>query len=303
MPHFLICYEESPACKRILSYLKTLFQGGDLEITFLHLVNIPASFLLPKRDYLAELKKEEELERFCEEEKLKVLECFERAVKDLREALSVKPHFEVRFTESDRIEALLQFLQEKDFTAILAGKRGLGRLAGLFAGSFTQKLILYTDKPLWIIRGENFNQRLLLAFDLGESAFKMTKYLAEILPFISEAEVLFLHVLPFLGKTLNFQGKLKDIETFELEKDLKETLSEMKKILLEKGLSLERVSFKITTSFLGPTYKILKEAKKEDYKTVILGKRGRGGFKGLLLGSTATKVLNTLEDRAVWLIT
>jgi len=302
MPHFLICYEESPACKRILSYFKTLFKGGELEITFLHLINIPASLFLPKGDYLAELKREEDLERFYEKEKLKVLECFEKAVKDLREALFVKPHFEVRFTESDRIEALLQFLQDKDFTAILAGKRGLGRLAGLIAGSFTQKLILYTDKTLWIIRGENFNQRLLLAFDLGESALKMTKYLAEILPFISEAEVLFLHVLPFLGKTLNFEGKLKDIETFELEKDLKETLSEMKKILLEKGLSLERLFFKITTSFLGPTYKILKEAKKGDYKTVILGKRGRGGFKGLLLGSTANKVLNTLEDRAVWLI-
>ncbi|MEZ0344583.1 MAG: universal stress protein [Caldimicrobium sp.] len=302
LPHFLICYEESPSCKKILDYLRILFEGFQIEITFFHVITIPQALLFPQRDYLKEVKREEEFEKFCEEAKLKIQECFEKAVKYLSQRVEVIPHFTVNFTDRDRATSILQFLENKNFTAVLTGKRGLGRLASLWTGSLTQKLILYSDKPLWIIRGKDFNPRLLCAIDCGESGLRVIRYVIEILSFLKNYEVTFLHVLPFFGKSFLWEGSLKDLCNAPLPEEKLQFFKKVEPLFQGKELNLEKICFKITTSFLGPVYKILKEVKKGEYKTIIFGKRGEGGFKGLLLGSVATKLVNTLEDRAIWLI-
>lgn len=53
------------------------------------------------------------------------------------------------------------------------GKKELGKLASIYADSFSPKMILYGNQPFWIISNEKFNQKLLVAFDLVEQRLKV----------------------------------------------------------------------------------------------------------------------------------
>ncbi len=300
MPHFLLCYDECPACRNILDYLKHLFQGAELELSLLHVIILPTRLLLPQRDYLREVKREEEIERFCRENQERVRNRFEEILKDLSKSISLKAHFCIDFAEGDRATAILQFLKDKNFDAVIAGKRGLGKLASLWAGSLTQKLILYTHQPLWIVRGKDFNRKILSALDLGERGLKVAEYTGRILSFLKDFEATFLHVP--LPSGMSWEGSFEEIPSPNLDPEVSTLFQKVKEILLKYGLDLSKIHFKVRSSFLGPTYAILKEAKRGSFATVVAGKRGRGGFPGLLLGSTATKLVSTLEDKALWLV-
>lgn len=299
-PHFLLCYDECPACRNVLDYLKCLFQGAELELSLLHVISLPARLLLPRRDYLQEVKREEERERFCRESQERVRHRFEEILKELSKSISLEAHFCIDFAESDRATAILQFLKEKHFDAVIAGKRGLGRLASLWAGSLTQKLILYTHQPLWIVRGKDFNRKILSALDLGERGLKVAEYTGRILSVLQDFEVTFLHVPLLSGES--WEGSFEETPSSNLDSEVFDLFQKVKEILQKYGLDLSKIYFKVKSSFLGPTYAILKEARKGSFATVVAGKRGRGGFPGLLLGSTATKLVSTLEERALWLV-
>ncbi|MCX7873415.1 MAG: universal stress protein [Caldimicrobium sp.] len=47
---------------------------------------------------------------------------------------------------------------------------------------------------------------------------------------------------------------------------------------------------------------MIKEVRRGNYATVVVGKRGKGGFHDLLVGSVTSKLLNSLESEALWLI-
>lgn len=299
IPHFLLCYDECPACRNILTYLKHLFEGREIELSLLHVITIPTSLLLPQRDYLREIKREEEIEKFCRENQERVRKRFEEIIQDLLKSLQVKAHFYIEFAESDRALALLQFLKDKNFDAVIAGKRGLGRLASIWAGSLTQKLILYTHQPLWIVRGKDFDRKILVALDLGERGLKVAEYTGRVLSFLKDYTATFLHVT-LTGRT--WEGSFEDNLPLDLDPEIIDFFHRIKESLRHFHLDFSRLKLKVTTSFLGPTYAILKEARRGQFTTLVVGKRGRGGFPELLLGSTATKLISTLEDRALWLV-
>lgn len=299
IPHFLLCYDESPACKNILTYLKFLFEGREIELSLLHVITIPTSLLLPQRDYLKEIKREEEIEKFYKDHQERIRKRFEEILQDLLKVLKVKAHFCIEFAESDRALAILQFLKDKNFDALLAGKRGLWKLASIWAGSLTQKLILYTHQPLWIVRGKDFNRKILVALDLGERGLRTAEYTGKILSFLKDYTATFMHVT-LTGRT--WEGSFQDTLPSEFDPEVYDFFYKIKESLRPFQLDHLKLRFKITTSFLGPTYAILKEVKRGHFTTLVVGKRGRGGFPELLLGSTATKLVSTLEDRALWLV-
>lgn len=301
-PHLLFCYTESPISLKIIDYLRTLFDGSSLRLTLYHLVEIPSSLLLPQRDYLKEVKREEALENFCREAKERTLGHFERISQALRETVDLQVDYVIDYTEGDKAEKLLHFLEDKAYSAVVMGKRGLGRLASIWAGSFTQKMILYAKQPLWIIRAKEPNKKILVAFDTGERGLKVLEYTFGILSYLKDYQVTLFHALIWLGSSFHLEGSFASVLPRELPENLKETLQEAQKLLTKYNLPEERIKLKLSSHFLGPASAILREVRREGYSTVVIGKRGRGGFAGLLLGSVATKLVSLLEREALWLV-
>jgi nucleotide-binding universal stress UspA family protein len=72
-----------------------------------------------------------------------------------------------------------------------------------------------------------------------------------------------------------------------LENVSKNTLSKSRGIGKKNGVSIE-----IELRKCDPASNIIDYCKKENFDTVIMGRRGMGKLKQLVLGSTSTKVLN-----------
>ena len=123
--------------------------------------------------------------------------------------------------------------------------------------------------------------KILVAIDGSTSAkraFAQSLYLAS----KCDSRLEMVHVVPceFGGDSVN---------TFELVEELKtkgkKILEQCKKIAARNNISIK------TTSELGdPAKIIIKLAKSNDYDLIVMGSRGRGAFKELLLGSVTQKV-------------
>ena len=123
--------------------------------------------------------------------------------------------------------------------------------------------------------------KILVAIDGSTSAkiaFAQSLYLAS----KCDSRLEIVHVVPceFGGDSVN---------TFELVEELKtkgkKILEQCKKIAARNNISIK------TTSELGdPAKIIIKLAKSNDFDLIIMGSRGRGALKELLLGSVTQKV-------------
>ena len=123
--------------------------------------------------------------------------------------------------------------------------------------------------------------KILVAIDGSTSAkraFARSLYLAS----KCDSRLEIVHVVPceFGGDSVN---------TFELVEELKtkgkKILEQCKKIAARNNISIK------TTSELGdPAKIIINLAKSNDYDLIVMGSRGRGAFKELLLGSVTQKV-------------
>ena len=123
--------------------------------------------------------------------------------------------------------------------------------------------------------------KILVAIDGSTSAkraFAQSLYLAS----KCDSRLEIVHAVPseFGGVSVN---------TFELVAELK---TKGKKILEQCKKIAARINVSIkTTSELGdPAKIIIKLAKSNDYDLIVMGSRGRGAFKELLLGSVTQKV-------------
>ncbi|MGD8436046.1 MAG: universal stress protein, partial [Syntrophobacterales bacterium] len=73
-------------------------------------------------------------------------------------------------------------------------------------------------------------------------------------------------------------------------------------MLLEAGIPEAQIKTKVVDGSRDAASDILKEAKSNDYGTVVLGRRGHSGVKEFFMGSVTSKVLQDFAGRAVWLV-
>ena len=86
------------------------------------------------------------------------------------------------------------------------------------------------------------------------------------------------------------------------EKEVKALLSGTKEIFVSAGVDPSCVDVKIKHGSTGVASDIMHEYKNGGYGTLVIGRRGIGGWEAIFPGSVSNKLMNSVEKGAVWIV-
>ena len=152
--------------------------------------------------------------------------------------------------------------------------------------------------------------KLLVALDDSDNAARAVAYVSK--TFRPDHEVTLLSVLPDTQLLCNINSPeltpyfLSEKNLFCALEDKKKELVESaatraKDLLLKAGFKEERITVKIQAKSRGIARDIVAEAA-SGYGTIVMGRRGLSGIKEFVMGSVSQKVLHSVKDISIVIV-
>jgi nucleotide-binding universal stress UspA family protein len=160
-----------------------------------------------------------------------------------------------------------------------------------------------------IIMKNKSQKKVLLTFDGSEHAFHAINYVSKIAPFHKMKIVLFnvFSSIPEsyldLAKDPQFSQSAQKVKAWEMQqkKEIQKSMDKAEQTLLRSGFSPDAVTKRIHNRKEGIARDIVKEAK-DGYSAVIIGRRGTGTYKEIIVGSVAKKIVEKVAFLPVLMI-
>lgn len=217
-------------------------------------------------------------------------------------------NYEVQSSRANISTAVYHAAVHGQYDALLVGRRGMGRMGEMFFGSVSSWLLEKCHEiPLWIIDGEVSSTRFLLAVHSLPESLMAADHLAFIMQSNSKSEVLLYHSIPVFGgkgcpcaeEEFHQQwGKTWCMEHLDLENYLFHAHAQ---ILMEGGVAKKRIKQLPMQRDIHASRDLLRQAKKHDCGTIVLGRRGRDVGKGMF-GGVSDRTMQYAQNLAIWLV-
>ena len=205
-----------------------------------------------------------------------------------------------------RSKDILEYARKGIYDAIVVGRRGLSRIQKTFMGSTSAELLESADViPVWMVDGNVASQRILVAVDGSESSYRAIDHVGFMLSENPEIKFSLFHVSPDAEDidAISFakdDPDIQDIVTKGSERLMGKFFADAVQKLKDAGIAADRVEI-ITTKRKAKAGKmILAEAKKGNYGTVVVGRRGAD--QSHFFGSVSRYVTERITDRSLWLV-
>jgi nucleotide-binding universal stress UspA family protein len=201
---------------------------------------------------------------------------------------------------------ILQRAQEGLYDAIVVGRRGLSRVQKAFMGSVTAKLVEHSRViPVWMVDGDVTSTRIIMAVDGSECSLRAVDHLSFMIGQNQNVSVTLFHVMPRFSNycVIDFDEKETDIQQVIAQGDkrcIDSFYTHAQKKFKEAGIQEKQVEIKVTKRAVNVGKAILDEAKKGNYGTVVIGRRGAS--KAFFMGSVSRYILDRTSNRALWLV-
>jgi nucleotide-binding universal stress UspA family protein len=203
-------------------------------------------------------------------------------------------------------KGILDYAKQSLCDAIVLGRRGLSRLAESFMGSVSSSLLEHTNvTPVWAAGADITSTKIAIAIDGSESALRAVDHVSFMIGENPDIQVTLLHVTPRLRDycTIEFDEEGDMIEEVITQGDRRCVDSfyiHAQQRFKEAGIKDSQIDIKQVVSTINIGKTIVEEAKKGDYGTVVIGRRGINN--SFFMGSVSRYVLSNASDRAVWLV-
>lgn len=152
-------------------------------------------------------------------------------------------------------------------------------------------------------------KKILLAVDGSKDALCAVRYVGKLDPFHKTKVVLF-NVFSGIpdsyrdhDKEPQFANAIREVRAWEMQKrkSMQEFMDTAKEILIRSGFPQNAVVVDIHNRKKGIARDIIQEAK-NGYDSVVVGRRGTGKYKEIIVGSIATKIIEKLTFLPVLII-
>ncbi|MCF8068186.1 MAG: universal stress protein [Desulfobacterales bacterium] len=203
-------------------------------------------------------------------------------------------------------EIALDIINEakKGYDALLIGRKGMSVYNEILVGGVATKII---DKlsavPVLMIGTISNNKQILIAFDGSEKSFSAVGFTGSMAGG-GDYKVNLLHVirgrpeyqisLPILYLPIGYSKYIK--------KEVKSLFKKAKNILISKGFGPQQITAEIISDKFSRSVTIVREARKGNYGTIVIGRKGHSKVGEFLLGQVTQKIIRLISNRAVWII-
>ena len=303
----LVAIDGSVYSNQALSYLTTLFK--DQEDIHFHLctmltagTSVMPSVADSKNSLIptsgAQNKKETSAKRYLH-----------KATEKLNRAGIVPERIKTSIQASGyNIAGTIQHTASKELVdAILVGRQGLNAISEMLMGSVSATLFRKCHNiPLWIIDGEVKSKGFLVPVDGSPNSLMSIDHLSHILNKRDDIHICLFHCSSLFAKKPQCSIELFhhkwDKEWCEKHLSGDDCLfNGPRQLLVEAGIPKSQIQILPEVSDLEEAHGIVREAKKQNCGTIVMGRRAAGMAKGLF-GGVSDRAVKRVQDMALWIV-
>ena len=202
---------------------------------------------------------------------------------------------------------MCNFAAHKKADSVLISAKGRSKLEAFFSGGVANRMLEYCRVcPVWIVEGAVRSRRVLIAMDSSENALRAVDHAAFMLSGTDCQVTLFhskRHLRRFVPQEIiEAAPELEELWKNKAGEQIAPYMKTAKEMLLEAGIPESQLKTRVVDGTRDAASDILKEARSNDYGTVVLGRRGHSGVKEFFMGSVTSKVLQDCAGMAVWIV-
>ncbi|MBU0699133.1 MAG: universal stress protein, partial [Proteobacteria bacterium] len=194
---------------------------------------------------------------------------------------------------------------QKGYDAVVVGRKGMNTFQEIVMGSIATKIVQkLAFLPLLMIGSFPPDNKILVAMDNSENAMQAVNFVAETLGGFDFKITLF-HVI---RGARDLQSGISDLffpqESSEIAgREIEDVFYQAEQRLKKAGFKKGQIIPKVVTDVPSRAGAIVAEARAGDYGTIVLGRRGLSKVQEFVMGRVGNKVINTIRNRAVWVVT
>lgn len=193
------------------------------------------------------------------------------------------------------------------YDAVVVGRRGIGRISGLFTESLSANMVEHSlDVPVWVVDGEVKNaHRAMVAVDGSEASLAAVDHAAFMLGDDPVVTVDLFHATPSASGScaIDFTETDADLEKIVVSGQLRcvdRFFGVALKRFAESGITEDRIRVHRTQQTRNAAKAIFDHAKQNGFGTIVMGRRGMS--RSFFMGSVSRFILDKADGMAVWIV-
>jgi nucleotide-binding universal stress UspA family protein len=220
-----------------------------------------------------------------------------RIVDEARASFSQGVSIETQVLEGDARDEIVREAHQWSADLVVVGARGLGSLAGFFLGSVSTAVARHSDASVLVVRGHPQHlQRIIVGLDGSDQSTNAARFVAALPlgPGISVSLIGAVEPQHFPSAAL---GIVREEVAIAIQAMVEKRRADLDKALGQAAPLFDAHGASVTrTTPPGRPAEVLVAAAKPPYADlIIVGARGLGSFKRLLLGSVSDNVLRAAQ--------
>jgi len=194
------------------------------------------------------------------------------------------------------------------YDAVVVGRKGQHGLRGLVLGSVPNKLIEKVRHiPLWVVGGNPSPAKLLIGLDASEGAMRAVDHVVSTRNGQDDRIVYLVHVVrawqtvpsPVLARA--DRERVKNLIN-KAEKTIQPVFKTAISRLKTAGYSANQIHTEVISEAESRAMALVHFARQEKIGSLVLGRRGLSRVEDFIIGRVGHRIVNTVRNRAVWLV-